>query len=85
MACNFSIDFTGSAEPLIAKASSAISGAGGHFTGDANGGNFHISTPIGKVSGSFSVVGQTIAFSITDKPFLLGCGRIEEELRKYVS
>ena len=85
MACNFSINFTGSVEPLIAKASSAITGAGGSFTGDTGSGQFYISTPVGKVAGSFSVVGQAISFSISDKPFLLGCGRIEEELRKYLS
>ncbi|HEY0667139.1 MAG TPA: hypothetical protein VGD22_03120 [Sphingobacteriaceae bacterium] len=82
--CDFSIDFTGASESLINKANDAIINAGGIFNGNAESGYFSISTPIGKIEGGYQVSGQTIAFTITDKPFLLGCGRIEDELRKYV-
>jgi hypothetical protein len=82
--CNFSINFSSSAEALIQQASAAITNAGGNFNGDTNGGDFSISTPVGKVAGAYTVSQQTIDFRITDKPFLLSCGRIEDELRKYI-
>ena len=82
--CDFSIDFTGSPEILISKANNAINNAGGQFNGNPQGGNFSISTPLGRVAGDYQVTGQIISFSITEKPFLVGCGRIEEELRKYI-
>lgn len=83
--CDFSIDFTGGSDVLIGRARDAINNAGGMFNGDPQSGNFSLSTPIGKIAGDYQVNGQTIAFSITDKPFLLGCGRIEDELRKYIT
>lgn len=83
--CDFSIDFTGTSDLLIGRAKDAINNAGGMFDGDPQTGDFSISTPIGKIAGDYQVSGQTITFSITDKPFLLGCGRIENELRKYIT
>ncbi|MBC7745569.1 MAG: hypothetical protein H7096_10740 [Flavobacterium sp.] len=83
--CGFSIEVTGSPEILIEKASLAIAQAGGIFKGREKGGNFSFSTPIGNISGDFFITGQVATFNITNKPFLLGCGRIENELRKYIS
>ncbi|WP_256010168.1 hypothetical protein [Desertivirga xinjiangensis] len=83
--CNFTIEFQGSADYLIQKAQSAIAQAGGTFNGDPSSGNFNISTPLGKVSGAYTVVGQGFNISIDDKPFLVGCGKIESTLREYLS
>lgn len=83
--CDFSIDFTDSADTLIGRAAEAINHAGGMFNGDPQNGSFSVSTPLGKIAGLYQVTGQTITFSIIDKPFLLGCGRIETELRKYIA
>jgi hypothetical protein len=82
--CNISIDFSGNAEALIISAESAISRAGGSFTENNSNGKFAINTPLGKVSGTFVVEGQSFNISITDKPFLVSCNRIEEELRKHI-
>lgn len=83
--CNISINFNGSSEVLIGQAEQAITGVGGTFSGDQLSGNFTISSPIGKVSGNYSVEDQTFSIAITDKPFLLSCNRIEDELRKYIA
>ncbi|MBC8052673.1 MAG: hypothetical protein H7Y13_06385 [Sphingobacteriaceae bacterium] len=80
--CNFSIDFTGSAEPLIQKAQAAIISKGGKFNGDSTSGGFIISTPLGEVSGSYAVENQNFHFTIEDKPFLIGCGKIESTLKE---
>ncbi|MEJ7694996.1 hypothetical protein [Daejeonella sp.] len=80
--CNISIDFSGEADELLRSAEQAISGAGGSFAGNNSDGNFAISSPLGKVSGTYKVVGQSFNISIVDKPFLVSCNKIEEELRK---
>jgi len=82
--CNITIDFSGNGEELIKSAEQAISGAGGSFSADNSEGKFAINSPLGKVSGTFVVQGQSFNISITDKPFLVSCDRIEQELRKQI-
>lgn len=82
--CNFTIDFNGNGEELIRTAEEAISGAGGSFSSTDSEGKFVIKSPLGKVSGTFIVLGQSFNITITDKPFLVSCDRIEEELRKQI-
>lgn len=82
--CNISIDFNGNPDELIRSAEQAISGAGGSFSGSNAEGNFAINSPLGKVSGTYTVLGQSFNISITDKPFLVSCSKIEEELRKQI-
>ncbi|CAN5812529.1 hypothetical protein BH11BAC7_BH11BAC7_30320 [soil metagenome] len=82
--CKFIVDFTDSIDTLIGKAKSAITAAGGNFSGNTDNGNYEISTPVGKIAGSYSVNGNSIAFEITEKPFLVSCKKIEGELRKYL-
>lgn len=78
--CQFSIPFSNDAESLIQRAKQQIEKAGGTFTGDSSQGNFEASTPIGAIVGSYQIEGQEIALSITKKPFLLSCSKIEKEL-----
>lgn len=80
--CNFSIPFAGGADILIEKAKSAITGNGGIFNGDYSAGNFVISTPVGKVSGFYTVENQNFNIGIDDKPFLVSCSKIENTLRE---
>lgn len=82
--CNFNIDFTDPIEKLIEKAKEGITSAGGTFDGDTGEGSYAIPTKLGKISGSYSVEGNTIAFVITDKPLFVSCNLIETELRKYL-
>lgn len=82
--CNILIDFQGSPEELVRSAETAIAGAGGSFSGTQADGKFAINSPLGKVSGNYVVEGQTFNITITDKPFLVSCSRIEDELRKNI-
>ena len=82
--CNISIDFNGDPDQLIITAEQAISGAGGSFAGNNSEGNFAINSPLGKVSGTYTVLGQSFNINISDKPFLVSCSKIEEELRKQI-
>lgn len=82
--CTIPINFSGDPEGLIRNAEQAISAAGGSFSGNNSYGKFAISSPLGKISGTFSVQGQSFIITITDKPFLVSCGRIETELKKHL-
>ena len=84
MGCNFSIDFPQSAEALVAGAESAIVSAGGKFEGTASEGMFSLSTPLGKVKGAYNISSHTMHVIVHDKPMLVGCNRIENEVRKYL-
>jgi hypothetical protein len=80
--CDFPIPFSGNPEVLVERASKAISSIGGTFTGDTSSGQFFLSTPIGKIIGSYVVEGQALNIHIEEKPFFLSCGQIEEQLKK---
>lgn len=82
--CNFNINFTEPIETLIRKAEDAITSIGGTFDGDTVKGNFSIPTRAGKITGKYSVSDRSIAFEITDKPILVSCNKIENELRNYL-
>lgn len=81
--CNFSIQFGSSAGEVAEKARTAIMGAGGTFQGNESAGDFDVSTPLGSISGSYTIRQQVIHVTIHSKPFLVGCGLIEKQLRGY--
>ncbi|MES0491377.1 MAG: hypothetical protein ABUK01_15390 [Leptospirales bacterium] len=83
--CNFSVDFKGSAEELVAKAKQAIEDAGGTFKGDTSSGSFTAPTPFGKIEGTYTISGQTINIAITKKPLIASCSLIEKKLKEYLS
>jgi hypothetical protein len=82
--CNFTIEFTASADDLIQKAKAAITNSGGQFNGDTSSGAFMISTPVGNVAGSYAVENQSFHINIEDKPFLVSCSKIESTLRNFL-
>lgn len=85
MACNFSVPISGSVTDIVSKARNAIGGAGGNFSGDDNTGSFDISTMAGDVRGSYTVNGDMLDVTITDKPMFLPCDMIEAQLKQYLS
>lgn len=78
------IDFSGEAADMIEKARAAILGEEGEFNGDASSGNFSIPVLGSDVVGNYTVTGSTFNISITEKPMLISCRRIEDELREYI-
>ena len=83
--CRFTVDFNGSASELITKAKTAIEQAGGSFNGTLTNGTYALSTPLGDISGLYTISGQTASFEITDKPFLVSCGTIEKKINGYLN
>jgi hypothetical protein len=80
--CDFQIPFSTPVADLIDKANHSITKMGGTFTGDSQTGNFSISTPVGKIAGSYTVGTGTLDIHIDDKPFFVSCGMIEDQLTK---
>jgi hypothetical protein len=80
--CDFSFPITTTPESLVEKMSKSITGIGGKLTGDAKAGAFELSTPVGKITGSYQLVEQNLQIHIEEKPFFLSCGQIEGQLRK---
>ncbi|MGN6164623.1 MAG: hypothetical protein ACTHOF_08790 [Flavisolibacter sp.] len=78
--CNFSIDFTGSAQDVFNRAKAAVEKQGGSFNGDSNSGNFAINV-FGTISGTYTISGQQLQISIEEKPMMIPCGAIESALK----
>lgn len=83
--CNFSIQFSGAAETILAKAKAAVESQNGDFTGDSNSGNFEVSVFANLIKGYYNVSGQNLNLTITDKPFLIPCSTIENFLKSKIS
>jgi hypothetical protein len=84
MSCNFSIEFSETADRMVEKAEKVIKGEGGKFSGDAAGGEFSLSTMIGSVKGEYAILNQTMTIRILDKPVIIPCGKIENVVKKYL-
>lgn len=83
--CTFDIPFSSSAADLVEKAQKSIVKAGGEVMGDTTSGDFFIPSPLGKISGTYSITLQCATFVVTEKPMFLGCGLIESTIQKYLS
>jgi len=83
--CDFSFNALDGAASLLQKARAAITDIGGELIGDENAGSFKLPTPLGSVKGTYVMSETSISLSITDKPLLISCGRIEEKLRQYMT
>jgi hypothetical protein len=77
----FNIPFTGSANDLLEKAKSKLAQMNGTITGSETAGSFAVSSPIGAVTGTYTISGQTFTVTVTEKPMMLGCGMLEGLLK----
>jgi hypothetical protein len=84
MACDFNIPFSVAASELISQVKSAITEAGGQFSGDEQTGNFNLSIGIGAIKGDYQIENGNFHIHISEKPSFIGCEKIENEVRKYL-
>lgn len=85
MACEFSIQFSGNAEEVLAKAKNAVEKQGGNFDGDSSKGDFNVSVFGNKIVGDYTVSGQNLNINISDKPFMVPCSAIESFLKNQLA
>lgn len=83
--CDFSFNALDGPATLLQKARAAITDIGGELIGDEKAGSFKLPTPLGTVKGTYELNDTSINLSITDKPLLISCGKIEEKLRQYLT
>ncbi len=81
MSCSFTIDFTTTAATVADNMKTKISANEGTFTGDATSGTFAVPTPVGEIDGNYRIISQQVTFEITNKPFFLPCGQIENYVK----
>lgn len=82
--CSFDLNFSEEAPAVVQKFQNRVTGAGGTFTGNESNGVFTVKTPLGAVEGDYTVAGNVITINIGEKPMFLGCGMIEEFIRKEI-
>lgn len=83
--CNFRIPFSGDAGSVVGKAKASVQGQGGNFNGDDNGGQFNVSVFGSTIAGNYSIVGNEMEVTITDKPFMIPCSTIEGFLKNQLT
>ena len=81
----FDVTIKGKPKDVLGQVRKKISDAGGSFAGDEHAGTFSGKSVLGDIKGSYSVSGQTATITITSKPFLAPCGKIESTIRDYFS
>jgi len=82
---SFSVNFPGAAADIVAKAKGAIEKNKGSFTGDDKTGKFSVPTPAGVVKGEYKITGNSFGVDITDKPFIVSGGMIEDQVKKFLA
>lgn len=80
----FSVPFNEPTNNLIDKIRKAVTDNKGTFTGDNNGGQIKMSTPIGQIHGSYKIEGQNITVEILNKPFFISEETIKQEIIKLI-
>jgi len=84
MACTFTITFQGSAADFVAGAKTKVEANNGTFDGDTSSGTFDVPTPVGHISGDYTIDGQQITINIAQKPFIISCNAIENYINQNI-
>lgn len=83
--CNFPIEYPRPKDEMVVQLKAAIeSQTNGIFQGDTSSGSFSFTAKGFDLAGSYSIRGDIIDVNISKKPWLLSCGKIESEIRKYL-
>ncbi len=80
--CQFTIAHSATPEALFARAQKAIGGMGGTVMGSPAAGEFRLSVFGAAIVGTYAATETAIHIEITEKPFLVGCGIIQQQLEK---
>lgn len=83
--CQFQIGFETHPEALFQHVFSEVTQAGGRVDGDATQGQALLPTPVGAVELEYTQAQQILNINVVDKPWVVGCGRIESELRALIA
>jgi hypothetical protein len=80
----FEVAVSGGLEAALARAKSKIEAAGGSFCGDTFEGSFSAAVRlVGTIEGRYSVEGNVVTVTITSRPKVVACGKIEGKIREF--
>jgi hypothetical protein len=84
--CNFPIEYPKPKDEMVSQLKAAIeSQTNGIFQGDTSSGSFSFTAKGFDLAGNYSIAGDIVDVSVTKKPWLLSCSKIESEIRKYLN
>lgn len=84
MACNFELALKGTPSDFIRLAKKVITSQKGTFDGDEETGSFFIPIIIGNVEGSYKIKENNASITVSKKPMMISCDKIEHVLRSYL-
>ncbi len=76
--------FSGDKAARLRQVKALAARRGFTFVGNTQKGEFSGDTLLGKVSGTYSISGETITVTITQRPSFLSVGRIKNEFEKFL-
>ncbi len=68
----------------LEQAKTATRDHGGVWEGDVDAGSYVLKTPLGSVTGTYSVEGGTVQFAISGKPRLVPCSLIAGVIDQFI-
>ncbi|MEO6187582.1 MAG: hypothetical protein ABIO82_07635 [Ginsengibacter sp.] len=83
--CNLSIPFSADPKLILSKVKTAIQNQDGVLEGDENSGSFSVSVFGNSIKGSYSIEGNVMNITVSDKPMFVPCSAIESFLRSKLS
>ena len=78
MSCVVTIDFTGTPDSVVTNIQTKVLANNGTFEGNDASGSFTVPVPTSHIDGSYNIIGQQITIEISNKPFFLTCGQIQD-------
>jgi hypothetical protein len=83
--CSFSLHFDATAAELFTASNASILAQGGTFVGTPQLGKASIPTDAGTVYFTYSTQGQNLRIEVTDKPWLVSCSDIQQQMAELVA
>ncbi len=83
--CQFTYRLQVPAETLLEQIRQLAEEYQGEIQGDEHSGRLRLSLFIGTIQGEYTIAGDELQLTITQKPFLVGCGTIDATIRQYLS
>lgn len=83
--CTFTLHFDSTADALFTAARAAVVGQGGTFAGTPQQGRAALPTEVGTIHWTYTVQGQNLRIDVTDKPWLVSCGDVQQQMAELVA
>ncbi|MBS1234897.1 MAG: hypothetical protein H6R43_613 [Nitrospirae bacterium] len=86
MSHSFTVQIRDEISSVLKKIESEIISSGGSFQGNSENGSFDVKSLLGIIKGKYSCISDNeIRITIKEKPFIIGYGIIESEVKEYFS